>query len=124
MSDYTGVSFVISGTAGTELTFTVGTVENTKAAADTCPPTVATCTATDCAPNKKTITLTDTPTTVTVLWTDLTGGAPSTSVKPAQITNMAFAMPWDWAWTVDGGGVPADHAYSVNVVIDEIRLVQ
>lgn len=126
MSAYRGVSFTISGNAGAAGTvkLTVATAGNTKLEADNCMSNTATCTAANCVPGGKDITVSATPTTVTVLWADLLGGAPETAINAAQITGLAFAATWDWAWTTGGGGVPTEHQYPIDIVVDDVTLVQ
>jgi hypothetical protein len=123
-SAYSGISFTISGTldSPTPLTFAVTTPESSNP--QECSPNIGSCpeTATCTAPNT-TITVSATPTPMSFLWTDLTGGAPVDSVSPGQIIGIQWQIPWEWSCTVDGGGNPADCAYAVNVTVDDIQLV-
>jgi hypothetical protein len=62
----------------------------------------------------KIIPVTATPTTVTVLWADLTGGKPSPSVTPKELTGMSFYFTWNGTGSV---------AYPVDITIDDLSFV-
>jgi hypothetical protein len=123
-SAYKGISFKISGNVGTTaaVVMTVSTAATSKKDATTCSPNTATCVdgdtdATKCAPASKSIPVTSTATTVTVLWTDLTGGVPVASPSAASIVGIGWALDWLWSNT-------ATNNYAVDFVIDDITLVQ
>ena len=67
-----------------------------------------------CSAPSKVIPVTATPTTVTVLWADLTGGKPSPSVTPKELTGMSFYFTWNGTGSV---------AYPVDITIDDLSFV-
>jgi len=59
------------------------------------------------------------PTTVTVLWSQLTGGSPAASVDPREIVGISWSFP-----TPPGAGDPvAAMPYPMDIVIDNISFV-
>jgi hypothetical protein len=59
------------------------------------------------------------PTTVTVLWSQLTGGLPAASVDPSEITGISWSFP-----APPGAGDPVSAMpYPVDIVIDDISFV-
>ena len=67
-----------------------------------------------CSSPVKTITVTDMPTVVNVLWSDFSGGSPEMNVAtPAEITHIS----WTWPWTT--GATP----YPVDIVIDDLSFI-
>ena len=134
-SAFKGISFTLSGTAAnlaTPLTFAATTVSDTTSAAwlisqgDTQAKTgdVGTCTPASgngryyhpgCADPSKSITVPTTPTTISVLWSDFTGGQPDASPKPEQITGIYWNLPW-------GGAGSA--SYAADFTIDNLKFIQ
>jgi len=130
-SKYKGISFTVSGAATGGLTMSVGTAGDTAtwtwmaangktAAKETdvgrCTPTQNTSNqyyTPGCTAPSKAISVSATPTPVSVLWTDLTGGAPETSPNAAQITSIAWAFQW-----ADGGS-----PYTVDLVFDDLAFI-
>jgi hypothetical protein len=128
-SAYKGISMTISGTipAGT-LFMSVGTAEDTITTAwyqtyGTPPisPTFGTCTPKSnsqydgtCGAPYANITVTATPTTVTIPWALLTGGKPQPTVTPSKITGISFYFNWGGT-----GSVP----YPVDVTIDDLSFM-
>lgn len=138
-SAYSGFQFTIGGTApsgsapGT-VTFGMGTAPDTIAyqwfvtksqtdgTALTATPNFGTCfpaSATNqydgtCGDPSHAVTLSATPTVVTVHWADLVGGKPNASVDPAQITSVWWSFPWTGA---------SDTPYPVDITVDNIQLV-
>jgi len=129
-SKYKGISFKISGSMASDkpLTLGVGTLNDTLAPAwinthngdssspGRCIPTSGSgqYSQEGCANPTKTITVTDTPTVVNILWTDFAGGKPESSVAtPAEITYISWTLPWS------GGGTP----YAVDLVIDDLSFI-
>jgi alpha-L-fucosidase len=129
-SKYKGISFKISGTIGqsNQLTLNVGTLNDSLAAGwinthggtssdpGRCIPVSGTSQYYEqgCSNPTKTISVTDTPTVVSVLWSDFTGGTPDTSVAtPSEITNISFTLPWT------SGGTQ----YPVDVTVDDLSFI-
>jgi hypothetical protein len=137
-SAYKGISFTISGSVemnGT-VTFTVGTAGDdvssawlnmNKKAGDDDKHTFARCTpasATNqydgtCNSPSKVVTVSDKPTTVTVLWKDLTGGKPESSVNPAEITFVSWVFP-----PPPGAGTDSPTPYMADVTLDDLTFVE
>jgi hypothetical protein len=65
-----------------------------------------------CSAPSKVISVPATPTPVTILWTDLTGGKPQPSVAPSQLTGISFYFSWS------AGSFPVD------LTIDNISFAQ
>ena len=120
-SAYKGISFTISGNAGATgaVMMSVATAATSKPDSGTCSPNTATCvetTASPCTAASKSIPVTAVPTTVTVLWSDLTGGSPEASPGASAITSIAWGFDWLWSNT-------AANNYAVDLVIDDLKLV-
>jgi hypothetical protein len=131
-SAYGGISFTISGTTDSTRTLkvVVQTSSNSAHAASSCKSNVGTCVATDggsCTDASVTVTLSDTATTVTLHWTDFTGGSPNASPNPAEITGIQFQppAPYTYPWDNDAGTVvrTLSNPYNLNVTIGDITLV-
>jgi hypothetical protein len=59
------------------------------------------------------------PATVTVLWSQLTGGRPAANVDPTEIISISWTFP-----APPGAGDPAAAVpYPVDIVVDDIGLV-
>lgn len=117
MSAYSGISFKISGDAGPsgELKMTVFFAADTapvecRSGRGTCDPDAG-----ECVNPNAMVPVTDTEETITLSWTDFTGGLPEDGVDPAKV----WQLQWDFAWAGD-----ADTPYPVNVVIDDLTLVE
>jgi hypothetical protein len=140
-SAYKGISFTISGSVpmGSMITMGIGTLNNVIAASwliahpvvGTTPP-VATA-AGRCIPTAgtnqydqqtcgdaiKTIPVTATPTTQTILWTDFTGGKPDLNgVHPSDIISMYWFFP-----PPVGAGGTTPTTYPADLVIDDLSFV-
>lgn len=131
-SAFSGISFTISGdTGGTPITLNVGTAENEITSAwleanttdpvepnhGRCEPTTGQYDGTCAAPSYQ-FDITDTPTTVEIMWSDLTGGSPASSVDPSEITFIS--------WNVvapTGVGTASVEAYDVDIVVDDIAFM-
>ena len=137
-SAYKGISFKISGTVasptGSSITFGVGTIKNTISAAwinahggtgavnaGSCTPTTGTSQyyQTGCGENTKTIPVTATPTTQSILWTDFTGGLPETSVTPSDI----LSIHWNFL-NPTGVGTTSVTPYAADIVLDDLSFIQ
>ena len=129
-SKYKGISFTISGSIGSANTLTLGvaTLNDSLAPAwinthggnssdpGRCIPTSGTSQYAQegCSNPSKTITVTDAPTVVNVLWSDFTGGSPDVSVAtPSEITSISWTIPWP------AGGAP----YPIDLVIDDLSFM-
>jgi hypothetical protein len=67
-----------------------------------------------CSDPTKVVTVSDTPTVVSILWSDFSGGSPDTSVAtPSEITHIS----WSFAWA--SGGTP----YPVDIRIDDLSFI-
>jgi hypothetical protein len=71
-----------------------------------------------------TATSADTAQVVSLKWADFIGGKPNASPNPAKITSIFGNFEWQYAWSTDGGGVPADHQYPAEIYIDDIAFVK
>jgi alpha-L-fucosidase len=129
-SRYKGISFKISGSIGqtNQLTLNVGTLNDSLAAGwinthggtssdpGRCIPVSGTSQYYEqgCSDPTKTVSVTDTPTVVSVAWTDFTGGSPDISVAtPSEITHIS----WSFSWT--SGATP----YPVDIRIDDLSFI-
>lgn len=127
-SAYQGIRFTISGNSGgAAFALNVGTAANTittewmsengnppdsTANFGRCTPTTGQYDGT-CSGFSKTITVTEDATVVEVLWSDLTGGMPDTTVDPAEITFIA----WNFGWTETSGDLVVD------IVVDDVGFI-
>ncbi len=132
-SAYRGISFTISGSIGSPaadtLTMDVSIVADTGATswyttydAAAPDPNFGTCVPKSnnqydgtCGDPQKLLTISSTPTTITVLWDELTGGKPATNVDPKTITHISWFFPWTGA-----GATP----YTVDVRMDDLKFVE
>jgi hypothetical protein len=55
--------------------------------------------------------VTTTPTPVTMMWADLTGGKPSPSVTPSELTGISFYFSW------------SSGSYPVDITIDDLSFI-
>jgi hypothetical protein len=62
--------------------------------------------------------VTGTETTIEVLWADLTGGVPSASPDPAEITGITWSFP-----VPAGAGTPTPTAYAAELFIDNLSFI-
>lgn len=126
LSQYTGVSFKISGSAGTVNTidFQAQTNSDYPWQPDAGASKKGACTGTDpdpmkawndCnAPGKTGIALTSTPTTVTINWSDITGGKPKawdTNASPKELVGIQWQFP------------AATDEYMVDVTVDDVTFI-
>jgi hypothetical protein len=130
-SKFSGVSFTVSGTVPSAMTFQVGTVDTTptwtwmqtngkttakQTDVGKCKPKSDTQNqyyAPGCSANTMTFTVTATPTKISVPWTALAGGSPVAKVSPAEITSMQWIFPW----------VDKQTPYQVDFTIDDISFI-
>jgi hypothetical protein len=136
-SAFKGISFTLSGSVemGGTLTVNVGTAANDitsawlnahKMAGEADKHGFGRCTPPgdnqydgSCAAGAKTVEVSETPTTVTVLWADLTGGKPSATINPAEITFITWALP-----APAGAGTTAPTTYKADIVVDDLKFVE
>ncbi|HTV24612.1 MAG TPA: hypothetical protein VMG12_38235 [Polyangiaceae bacterium] len=71
-----------------------------------------------CATPFYSVPITESETTIEVRWADLSGGKPSASVDPAEIT----AIGWNFS-PPSGAGTPDATAYAVDLFIDDVRFI-
>jgi hypothetical protein len=64
-----------------------------------------------CTAPSKAIAVTTTPTPVTMMWADLTGGKPSPSVTPSELTGISFYFSW------------SSGSYPVDITIDDLSFI-
>ena len=116
LSAYTSISFTIGGIVGAtgELTFGVASSEDDEP--NKCWTNVGTCTpdAGMCRSPHAQIAVPATPGTVTVHWTDLTGGVPTPTLNTTQVTGFNFAF--------DCGSCLMT-PYPVDLTIDDVTLL-
>jgi len=136
-STYDGISFTISGSVamGNAITLNVNTSANEVShvwlnTRQPPPPTTAAVNSGrcipsgnqfdgSCAPPTFSVPVTAQPTTVTVLWAQLTSGYPSLTVNPSEITGISWSFP-----VPPGAGDPVNAMpYPMDIVIDNIRFV-
>ena len=133
-SAFDGIEFTIRGDVGmgNTLEFRVGTAANTVSHEwlhengqtaepvnfGRCIPPGSNQYDGSCTEPKVSVTVTDTPEVVTVLWEDLTGGSPESFVTPSELTSIAWALP-----APSGVGTESVITYSVDLVIDDLRFV-
>jgi hypothetical protein len=130
-SKYKGISFTLSGAAPGGITMMVGTAGDTANATWMAANGKTTAKTTDvgrCTPSQNTsnqyytpgcsspakqIVVPATASTISVLWSDFTGGTPEASVTPSEITSIA----WNFQWS--GSGTP----YAVDIVMDDLAFI-
>jgi hypothetical protein len=132
-SKYKGISFTISGSIGQnhQLTLVVSTLNDAIAASwinthggtssspGRCIPTAGTDQWNEqgCSNPSKRISVTATPTLVSVPWADFAGGSPDAYVAtPAEIIAITWQLPWD-PWT------NPENPYAVDIVIDDLSFI-
>ena len=111
-SAYSGIQFSIRGNAGPmgSVGFAISTADDSAVSTDVAKPSCGTCTAAACTSPSVNVPVSATVATVTLRWSDFTGGAPS-ALDPSKITGIAFTLPW------------ATGSHAADVTIDDIRFV-
>jgi hypothetical protein len=131
-SAFDGIQFTISGDVGmgTTVDFRVGTAANTvshewlhengqtqePANFGRCVPPGSNQYDGSCSEPSFTVTVTDTPSVVRVLWDEFKGGSPEAAVTPSELTSISWALP-----APAGVGTEGVTTYSVDLIIDDIR---
>jgi len=111
-SAYSGIQFSIRGNAGPmgSVGLAISTADDSAVSTDVAKPSCGTCTAAACTSPSVNVPVSATVATVTLRWSDFTGGAPS-ALDPSKITGIAFTLPW------------ATATHAADVTIDDIRFV-
>jgi hypothetical protein len=111
-SAYSGIQFSIRGNAGPMGTvgFSISTADDSAVSTDATKPSCGTCTAAVCTSPSFNVPVSTGGATVTLRWSDFTGGAPN-ALDPTKITGIAFTLPW------------ATGTHAADVTIDDIRFV-
>ena len=141
-SMWAGISFTIKGNVGPDnaLGFTMGRADDDRptenATCGTCVPAADAATPEDsCHGPRTTVTVPGDHTTVktvTLLWADLTGGSPISSIDPHQLTGILWFFhdpSADGGTTADAGVTdgstdgPTGPSYPVDFTIDDIKFV-
>jgi hypothetical protein len=131
MSEYSGISFTISGNVGPtgSILVSVATAANNFASTDplhpSCHPNEVRCVPADpenpytsCASNLVTVSdIDETTRTVSIPWEDFTGGIPEATVNPAEVRGIGLVLDWQFAYT-------AADAYPVDFTIDDVLLTE
>ncbi len=130
---YKGISFTISGTINSPtantlnmgISIAANTVANSwfvQYDAGTVDPNCGSCVPKSnnqydgtCLDPQTSFVITSTPSTVTLLWADFTGGKPTPNIDPTTITHIAWFFPWTGA-----GAAP----YAVDITIDDLKFVE
>jgi len=136
-SAYKGISFTISGVvaSGSFVTMDVATLNDTPAASwlnahggtattdapGRCIPTsgATVYSQTSCVDPTARIPVTSTPTTINLLWSDFSGGAPEPSVNPRGILTILWIFP-----APPAVGTATVITYAVDITIDNLKFIQ
>jgi hypothetical protein len=123
-SDYAGIQFTIHRNGGSVESADFFMDRNDDDTSEhailcgTCVETTDSAFPTACLSPRATIAITQTPTVVTLRWSDFIGGLPHASADPAQITGMyIFLHPGP---APDGG---AGGTYEIDLTIDDIQFI-
>ena len=118
MSAYSGVSFKIWGNPGPSGTLTMGVKTSATSAPEDkeCFTNVGACDSETetCTPPSTIVQVPEAEETVTLAWTDFSGGSPVDGVDPGEI----IQLQWEFDW-----GGESDTPYEVSVTVDDIMLV-
>jgi hypothetical protein len=133
-SAYKGVSFTISGSVPQgSITMGLGTLNDVIASSwlsthggDTtekpgrCLPTSGTnqYDQKTCADATKSVPVTATPTKISILWSDFTGGKPEPGVTPTDIISFYWFFP-----PPTGAGTASPTTYAVDIVVDDLSFI-
>jgi hypothetical protein len=125
-SDYLGISFTISGNAGPSgsLSFVVPHATNVwKEPLNT--TTAAKCMAPGqydgtCQEAAATVEVSETETTVSLLWADLVAGKPEMNPNPAELMGLRWLFAWDAVKELD----PEANEYEVDVRLDNLTFIE
>jgi hypothetical protein len=113
LSAFSGIQFSVHGDPGPTgtLVLQMRTADDTPAPTDPNTSSCGSCQGT-CAFASKSVAVTGARTTVTVLWTELAGGAPH-PFDPRQVTGIEWQFPYAGTGT-----------YPIDVVVDDIELLR
>jgi hypothetical protein len=112
-SAYSGVSFTIKGNVGPSNTVTLGVQNGPDSSGSSTFSACATCNA-GCADPSKTFSVTPGGATVSLKWSDFTGGQPHPGVDPKQL----LGFIWYFSWTG-----PGSTPYAVDITVDDVKLL-
>jgi hypothetical protein len=121
-SSYSGISFTIGGTLGTPATLMLQAKTNTTTPISpttkhgACVAANPNNTYADCWDPVAMVTVPGAAATVTIKWTDFSGGKPSATVNPKEI----LGFQWSFNWAGGDAGV----AYAADVTLDDLAFVQ
>lgn len=135
VSAFSGISFTVSGTLPSgmsTMTLSVGTAGddipsawlNAHDATAMAKPNFGRCMPASnrydgsCNSPNASFSVTPTPTTVTIKWTDLKGGKPEATLNPSELTSIVFVLP-----NPAGVGTAAVTTYPVDITIDDLKFV-
>jgi hypothetical protein len=111
-SGYAGVEFTMKGNVGPTGSLTLG-VQNGPDSAPTMFSACTTCPG-DCGDPNKTFKVGSTQATVSLKWSDFTGGRPQAGVDPKQLLGLIWFFGWN-----GGGSTP----YAVDLTISNVKFL-
>jgi hypothetical protein len=124
---YQGISFTISGDAGPSggISFVVAHGADTWRDPNGVEPTAAKCASVNqydgtCTEALAAVDVTETPTTVSLMWADIKGGKPEANPNPAEILALRWLFKWDQAAAADA----AANKYDVDVRLDDVKFIE
>jgi hypothetical protein len=124
---YQGISFKISGNVGPtgNLSFVVAHAADTWRDPNGVEPTAAKCVSANqydgtCTEATAAVEVTETETTVSLMWADIKGGKPEANPNPAEILALRWLFKWDQALAADA----AANKYDVDVTLDDVKLIE
>jgi len=110
-SSYSGVTFTIKGNVGPSNTLTLGVQNGPDSSSTSTFSSCATCAA-GCGDPNKVFTVVPGGATISLKWSDFTGGQPHPGVDPKQL----LGLIWFFGWTGQGST-----PYAVDVTIDDVK---
>jgi hypothetical protein len=126
-SQFSGISFKISGNAGPSgsLKFSVAHGANAWVDPAAAEPSIAQCVSADkyngvCAEASTTVEVTEAEQTVTLTWADLKGGKPEASPDPSELMALRWILDWDETKKMN----PEANAYDVDITIDDVTFTE
>lgn len=124
---YEGISFKISGSAGptNTLSFVVAHASDSWRDPAAAEPTAASCVSANqydgtCKEAAAPVEVTETETTISLLWSDIEGGKPELNPDPAELLALRWLFKWDEAMSADA----AANQYDVDVRLDDLTFIE
>lgn len=124
---YKGISFEISGSAGPSntLSFVVAHASDSWRDPAAAEPTAASCVSANqydgtCKEATVPVEVTETETTISLLWSDIEGGKPELNPDPAELLALRWLFQWDEAMSADA----AANQYDVDVRLDDLTFIE